>query len=243
MNVKLELPKLYVSMPHDCSYLPNRMATTLFVDPEAVISNQHYSQMAKQGFRRSGNLVYRPHCENCRECIAVRIPVDLFTPNRSQRRVWARNKDLVIEKVFPGYTEEHFELYKRYQKVRHTDSSMDTGDPEQYNSFLFGTVADTEIHEFRLATNSSGEQELLAVAIIDKLEDGLSAVYTFFNPSESRRAPGVYSVLYQIELARKLKLPYVYLGYYIADSRKMNYKINYRPVEGFDGKDWKLISG
>ncbi len=241
MNIKLELPKLYVSMPHECSYLPERMATTLFVDPEALISNQHYSHMATLGFRRSGSLVYRPHCKNCRECIAVRIPVASFTPNRSQRRVWARNQDLVIEKALPQYTQEHFALYKRYQKVRHTDSSMDTGDPDQYNSFLFGAVADTEVHEFRIVANSGGKQELLAVAIIDKLEDGLSAVYTFFNPSESRRAPGVYSVLYQIELARQLKLAYVYLGYYIADSRKMNYKINYQPIEGFDGKNWKRI--
>ena len=180
MNAKLELPRLYVSMPHACSYLRGRTATTLFVDPEAQLLHPHYSLMAKLGFRRSGSLVYRPHCESCRECIAVRIPVASFTPNRSQRRVWARNQDLVIEKVSPEYTEEHFTLYKRYQKVRHANSSMDTEDPDQYNSFLFGAVADTEVHEFRLVAESGSEQELLAVAIIDKLEDGLSAVYTFF---------------------------------------------------------------
>lgn len=242
MNAKLELPKLYISMPHECSYLSDRMAATLFVDPKAVISNQHYSLMVQMGFRRSGSMVYRPHCESCRECIAVRIPVATFKPSRSQRRVWMRNQNLVIKKVPPEYNEEYFALYQRYQQVRHPDSSMNSRDPNQYNNFLFGTVADTEVYEFRLGAENGGEQELLMVAIIDKLEDGLSAVYTFFNPSESRRAPGVYSVLYEIELARQLQLPYVYLGYYIADSRKMNYKINYKPLEAYDGKNWNVIN-
>ncbi|MFV1996880.1 MAG: arginyltransferase [Acidiferrobacterales bacterium] len=242
MNAKLELPKLYISMPHECSYLPGQIASTLFVDPKVVISNSHYSLLAQMGFRRSGSMVYRPHCEGCRECLAVRVPVATFKSSRSQRRVWTRNQDLVMTKVAPGYREEHFVLYQKYQRVRHTNSSMDSGEPEQYKSFLFGNSAETEVHEFRLGAENGGTQELLAVAIVDKLEDGLSAVYTFFNPSESRRAPGVFSVLYEIELARRLGLPYVYLGYYIADSRKMNYKINYQPLQAFDGKVWETIT-
>jgi len=241
MNAKLELPKLYISMPHECSYLPNRVASTVFVDPKSHISNPHYSLLARQGFRRSGSMVYRPHCEGCRECLAVRVPVATFTPSRSQRRVQARNQDLLITKVAPEYKEEHFTLYQKYQQVRHANSSMDCGDPDQYKNFLFGNSADTEVHEFWLGAKNGGKQELLAVAIIDILEDGLSAVYTFFDPSESRRAPGVFSVLYEIGLARQLKLPYVYLGYYIADSRKMNYKINYQPLQAFDGKVWETI--
>lgn len=242
MNEKLELPKLYVSMPHECGYLPDHVATILFVDPKAPVSAPRYSSMAKAGFRRSGNLVYQPHCEHCRECVAVRIAVATFSPNRSQRRVWARNQDLVINKVAPEYTDEHFALYRQYQRVRHANSSMDSEDPDQYSSFLFGEIATTEVYEFRLDAGGGGKNQLLAVAIIDKLEDGLSAVYTFFNPSESRRALGVFSVLYEIDLARKSGLPYLYLGYYVAESRKMNYKINYQPIEGFDGKSWKMIN-
>lgn len=242
MNAKLELPKLYISMPHECSYFPDRMASTLFVDPKALLSGSQYSLMARLGFRRSGSMVYRPHCEGCRKCLAVRVPVAAFKPNRSQRRVQVRNHDLVVTNVAPEFREEHFALYRKYQQVRHTNSSMDSGDQDQYKNFLFGDTAETEVHEFRLGIKNGCEQELQAVAIVDKLEDGLSAVYTFFNPSESRRALGVFSVLYEIELARQLKLPYVYLGYYIADSRKMNYKINYQPLQAFNGKNWKIIN-
>lgn len=242
MNAKQELPKLFVSIPHDCSYLDGRIATTMFVDPNADVSAQHYSLMAQLGFRRSGSLIYRPWCEGCRECLAVRVPIAAFEPNRSQRRVWKRNQDVVVNPLPAVFNEEHFELYRQYQQTRHANSSMDSGDPNQYENFLFGAVANTEVLEFRFGADSRRNNELLAVAVIDKLEDGLSAVYTFFNPSEYRLAPGVYSVLYEIELARQLQLPYVYLGYYIADSRKMNYKINYKPLEAFDGKDWKVIN-
>lgn len=241
MNAKLELPELFVSLPHDCSYLKDRIATSLFVDPEAIISVQHYDLMTQLGFRRSGNLVYRPHCESCRECLAVRVPVATFRPNRSQRRIWKRNQELVVNPLPASFNEEHFSLYRKYQQIRHSNSSMDTGDPGQYENFLFGTLINTEVLEFRFGPGSGRDNALLAIAVIDKLEQGLSAVYTYFDPSESRRAPGVYAVLYEIELARKLGLPYVYLGYYIADSRKMNYKINYQPLEAFTGKNWNEI--
>ncbi len=242
MNAKLELPKLFVSMPHECSYLHDRIATTLFVDPEAVVSAQHYGLMTQLGFRRSGSLIYRPHCEGCHECLAVRVPVAAFQPNRSQRRVWKRNQDVVINPAPASFNEEHFALYRKYQQTRHANSSMDSEDPDQYENFLFGASTNTEVLEFRFGPDSERDNALLAIAVIDKLEQGLSAVYTYFDPSESRRAPGVYSVLYEIELAQKLKLPYVYLGYYIADSRKMNYKINYQPLETFDGKEWDTIN-
>ncbi len=242
MNAKLELPKLFVSMPHQCSYLHDRIATTLFVDPDAVVSAQHYSLMTQLGFRRSGSLIYRPYCEGCRECLAVRVPVAAFQPNRSQRRVWKRNQDVLVNPTPAGFNEEHFAIYQKYQQTRHANSSMDSEDPDQYENFLFGAVANTEVLEFRIGPDGGRDNALLAIAVIDKLEQGLSAVYTYFDPSESRRAPGVYSILYEIELAQKLKLPYVYLGFYIADSRKMNYKINYRPLEAFDGKEWNAIN-
>jgi arginyl-tRNA--protein-N-Asp/Glu arginylyltransferase len=238
MSISQELPKIFVSMPHECGYLSDKIATTIFIDPKANISKPIYSLLARQGFRRSGDLIYRPHCEGCDACVPVRIPVAEFRPARSQRRVWQRNQDLVIREVSPGYTDEHFSLYRRYQQSRHTGSSMDTDDPDRYREFLFGSIAETRLIEMRAPTAGTAMGELLCVAVIDMLDDGLSAVYTYFEPDETRRALGVFSVLYEVELAKSLALPYTYLGYYIAESAKMNYKINYQPLQAFKYGDW-----
>ena len=226
-------------MPHECGYLPDEIATTIFVDPKAVISNSIYSLLAQQGFRRSGDLIYRPQCQECDACVPVRIPVETFKPNRSQRRIWQRNRDLTTTHLEAGFRQEHFELYRKYQSARHAGGSMDTDDPSQYGDFLFGKVGNTRLLEMRLAENHKEKGALLAVAVIDQLEDGFSAVYTFFDPAESRRALGVYAILLEIELARSEGLPYLYLGYYIAESEKMNYKLNYQPLRAFRNRAWE----
>jgi len=241
MSLGQELPKIYVSMPHECGYLTDKIATTIFVDPRASISIPIYTLLARQGFRRSGNLIYRPHCEGCDACIPVRIPASDFQPNRGQQRVWRRNQDLNITEVKADYTDEHFALYRRYQRTRHAGSSMDTDDPDRYRDFLFGTIADTRLIEMRAPAFGNGKGKLLCVAVIDVLDDGLSAVYTFFDPGETRRALGVFSVLYEVELAKSLGLPYTYLGYLIADSPKMSYKINYQPLQAFQSGKWDLL--
>ncbi|KPK11590.1 MAG: hypothetical protein AMJ68_05300 [Acidithiobacillales bacterium SG8_45] len=241
MSLSQELPKIFVSMPHECGYLADKIATTIFVDPQANISNMIYGLLARQGFRRSGDLIYRPHCEGCDACIPVRIPVTDFRPTRSQRRVWQRNQDLTICEVSSEYTDEHFTLYRRYQRSRHAGSSMDTDNPDRYRDFLFGSIADTRLIEMRAPTAGNDSSKLVCVAVIDVLDDGLSAVYTYFDPDESRRALGVFSILHEIELAKSLALPYTYLGYYIADSSKMNYKINYQPLQAFQHGEWNLL--
>ena len=238
MSLSQELPKIFISMPHECGYLQDKIATTIFVDPKANISNAVYSLLALQGFRRSGNLVYRPHCEGCDACVPVRIPVAEFHPTRSQRRVWQRNQDLAIRELSAEYTDEHFSLYRRYQRSRHAGSSMDTDDPDRYRDFLFGSIADTRMIEMRAPAAGSGKGKLLCVAVIDVLDDGLSAVYTYFEPDETRRALGIFSVLYEVEMAKTLDLAHAYLGYYIAESAKMNYEINYQPLQAFKNGNW-----
>lgn len=222
----------YASRPHPCSYLEGREAVTLFADPEATMSAAAYAELVDLGFRRSGSHVYRPHCPHCNACKAVRIPVSRFQPDRSQRRTARRNGDLDVTVVDASVDPGHFALYRRYMAHRHGGGGMDVEDPQQYRDFLISPWCDTRFVEFRL------EQRLLAVAVVDCLPQGLSAVYTFFDPAESARGLGVQAVLWQVQEARRLNLPWVYLGYWIAESPKMAYKARYRPLEMFSSGRW-----
>jgi arginine-tRNA-protein transferase len=226
----------YLSVPHQCGYFRDRTATTLFVDPSVTLSVADYSALIQHGFRRSGQMVYRPHCEHCHACVPVRIPVREFKPDRSQRRTLQRNNDLELREVAAEFREEHFALYQRYQQERHTEGGMDDHGPDQYRGFLFGGTADTRLYEFRFDTG-----QLVAVAAMDALQDGYSAVYTFYDPRHSDRGPGVFAILKQIELTRARGLDYLYLGYWIEASAKMRYKTRYQPLEMFDGGQWSRI--
>ncbi len=219
-------------MPHPCSYLPGRTATSLFLDPRQPLDSRQYAGFMRLGFRRSGDLIYRPHCRGCNACIPVRIPVDGFRPDRGQRRVWKRNQDLSVIPHSPAYSEEHFKLYQRYQTRRHPGGGMDDPDPQKYINFLGSQRIHTVFYEIRL------RMKLLGVAVTDILPDGLSAVYTFFDPEEKRRSLGVYAVLWQIEQARERRLPWLYLGYWIKECQKMAYKGNYRPLEVLVNGHW-----
>jgi len=219
-------------MPHPCSYLPGRTATTLFIDPRYPLDGDKYARFTRLGFRRSGDLVYRPHCRDCSACTPVRIPVDRFAPTRSQRRVVRRNADLVVRARPSVFMPEHFNLYLRYQAIRHSGGGMDDPDPQKYVNFLMGRQVETVFYEMRR------DEELLAVAVVDHLPDGLSAVYTFFDPQESNRGLGTFAILWQIEHARLVGLPWVYLGYWIAESKKMAYKANFRPLEAYRHGRW-----
>lgn len=222
----------YATPEHECNYLPNQKAITLFADPDAQLSNQIYSQLAVYGFRRSGQHIYRPSCMNCKACIPVRVPVATFKPGKSQRRVSSKNRDLDILIVKADYHDEHFVLYQKYIKTRHPDGGMDEAEPDKYMEFLTSDWSDTQFVEFRL------QRKLLSVAIIDKLENGLSAVYTFFDPDHSSRSLGTYAVLWSIKKASELSLPYLYLGYWIRDCQKMSYKKDFRPIELFQNGTW-----
>jgi len=222
----------YASRRHDCPYLPDRDAVTLFADPDAPMNNDVYGRLSEFGFRRSGRMIYRPACPGCSACIPVRIPAERFRGRRIDRRVWRRNADLAVTATPPTYREDHFRLYRRYLKARHAGGSMDTEDPAQYLEFLTSPWSDTVFYEFRL------REALLAVAVTDRLPDGLSAVYTFFDPDARARSLGQYAILWQVAEARRLGLGAVYLGYWIEQCRKMSYKGKIRPLQMYRDGQW-----
>jgi leucyl-tRNA---protein transferase len=215
----------YSTPPHPCSYLEDRQATILFADPRYPMTSHLYRQLIDLGFRRSGNYVYRPRCHGCDACQSVRIPVSRFRPNRSQRRSWNSNRDITSEMTAPRFDEEHYALYLRYQIARHDESDGEGNSREQYQKFLLSAWSNGMLVEFRL------DGQLLMVAIVDQLENGLSAVYTFFDPDHSRRSLGTLAILWQLTHAERLNLPYLYLGYYVEGCQRMRYKKSYRPLE------------
>lgn len=227
--------KLYASPPHPCSYLPGRQATTLFVDPFFPMTQAAYTYLSQLGLRRSGNHVYKPACEGCHACVPVRVPVASFRPNRSQRRTWRVNQDLSVRTCTEVATDEQFPLYAKYLATRHSDGDMHPPDREQFQSFLSSGWSDSVAYEFR------ADGRLVAVAVTDRLQDGLSAIYTFFDPAEAARGLGTYAVLWQIAEAERLRLPYLYLGYWIQACRKMSYKQRFHPLEGFVDGHWVVL--
>lgn len=228
--------KVFATHPHECSYLPAEQATTLFVDPAAHVDINLYSQLSELGFRRSGPHLYRPHCAGCDACIPARIPVEPFKPNRQQRRIWQRNQDLRVEDRTELSSDEFYDLYARYIEGRHRDGDMYPPTRQQFDSFLTREWDVTHYYCFY------ADERLIAVAVVDVIEAGLSAIYTFFDPELTARSLGVYAVLWQIEQARRLGLSSVYLGYWIKQCRKMAYKINYRPVELLISGRWIALS-
>ncbi len=225
----------YATQPHSCSYLDDQEASTIFIDPNHRVDAELYSRLSEHGFRRSGEHLYRPGCENCQACIPLRVIVDAYQPTRQQRRVWKKNQDLNIEVSEDISSGEHYALYEKYINERHYDGDMYPPSREQYGSFLSAQWDVTHYIEYRL------ENRLLGVAVTDTLDNAVSAIYTFFDPAETKRSLGVYSVLFQIELAKKLQRPYLYLGYWIKDSPKMNYKSQYRPFEIYRDGRWLLV--
>lgn len=228
--------KVYATHPHPCSYLEDQQATTLFVDPETRIDAKTYSQLANMGFRRSGPHIYRPHCDSCNACIAARVPVKTFKPSRRQRKIINRNQDLRVEEIIDIDTPQCYQLYERYISERHADGDMHPATLEQYLSFLTDDMGITKYYGFMLA------EQLIAVAVTDIMETGLSAIYTFFDPDFDRRSLGVYGVLWQIEHSKQLGLPYVYLGYWIKACRKMSYKTDYRPLQLLINNRWLSLT-
>ncbi|MGH8500940.1 MAG: arginyltransferase [Gammaproteobacteria bacterium] len=230
------LPLLfYVTPPEPCAYLPAREAVNVFADPRARMNTTLYGRLVDKGFRRSGSHLYRPQCPGCSACVPTRIPVAHFEPDRSQRRNRRINQDLTAAILPQAYRSEHFALYRRYQRMRHTGGEMDNPTPQSYFDFLSCAWADTLFVEFRF------NGALLSVAVCDRLKEGLSAVYTFFDPQQARRGLGTHAILWQIEETRRRGLDYVYLGYWIAGNRKMSYKTRFRPIEGLINGRWRRL--
>jgi arginyl-tRNA--protein-N-Asp/Glu arginylyltransferase len=226
---------LYLTGEHSCSYLPDRPARTLFVDPLARIDGATFQSLLEQGFRRSGSHIYRPACRGCQACISLRLPVASFEPNRSQWRNFRANAaEVTVTDRPPTFQPEHFALYRRYLHARHPEGSMAEGTSENYRDFLIDPWGgETRLLEFRLGGR------LMAVAVTDVTPGGLSAVYTFFDPDLSHRAPGSFAILCQIQAAKGLGLPYLYLGYWIDACAKMSYKSRFRPLEAWNGREWE----
>lgn len=233
MNSPRQL-QFFVTPPQPCPYLDDRDSISLFAEPEAL-DNRLYSRLAQLGFRRSGNQVYRPACMQCKACIPSRIPVADFQPRRRDRRCLADNIDLEASWVVAHYSAEHFALYSAYLSARHPEGGMDQPTPDQFRQFLIGVWSDTWFLELRL------DGRLVAVGVTDRLADGLSAVYTFYDPALSGRGLGNCCILHQIAQARHLCLPYLYLGYWIAASSKMAYKGRFRPLEVLQDGHWQTL--
>lgn len=225
----------YATPPHECSYLPGREAVTLFADPYARMTNDAYSRLTLHGFRRSGGYVYRPACPGCSACVPVRIPVSEFRPSRSQRRAWARNQDLEVRERPSEFRDEHFHLYCRYMHTRHPGGGMDQADAEKYMDFLTSDWSETGFVEFR------AQGHLVSVAVIDYLQHGLSAVYTFFDPDEAARSLGTHAILWEVHRARGLGLAWLFLGYWIRECPQMAYKAQFRPLERFHNGHWEVL--
>lgn len=224
--------KFYITPAHDCSYFDDRQATTLFVDPRSKIDTQQFALLTESGFRRSGDYIYRPHCETCQACQSLRVPVASFISGKSQKRIRQKNTDLQVSLVEARFQEEHFALYQRYINQRHSDGDMYPATEEQYRSFLLAPFASCRFVEFRL------NERLVAISVIDLLPDALSAVYTFFEPNEQQRSLGVFAILWQIQFCIENNLQFLYLGYYIADSKKMSYKNKYTPFQIYKNDEW-----
>ena len=230
--------QFYATAPYPCSYLEDHEARSQVATPPQLINTKVYSELIRAGFRRSGQFTYRPYCDQCKSCVATRIPVQQFVPNRSQKRAFLKHTPLEAKILPLEFIAEHFDLYHRYQLSRHANqidgnSVENTEDEEdQYRQFLVQSHIDSYMVEFR-------ENGILRmVSVIDIVSDGLSSVYTFFDTSQEKASYGTYGILWQIEKAKELQLKYVYLGYYIQQSPKMSYKIRFKPIEGLIDGMW-----
>lgn len=229
----------YLTIEHPCGYYDDRSSQNIVPDPDFTMDGRVYSQLVANGFRRSGDHVYRPHCQGCNDCIAVRINPAEFTPKRNQRRTLKANSDIDIIVKPAEFTQEYFELYRQYINSRHADGNMADPDKNDFTRFLFCNWGDTLFIEFRFKPTAKDQPGKLAgIAVTDLLSNGLSAVYTFFDPEMSKRSLGIFSILSQIDLCQQYGLPYLYLGYWIPEHPKMHYKSQFNGLEYYRNNIW-----
>ncbi|HBR97928.1 MAG TPA: arginyltransferase [Gammaproteobacteria bacterium] len=223
---------LYKSVAIPCAYRPGLQASNLYANPYDPPDRKRYAHLIRLGFRRSGDLVYRPDCQHCQHCVSVRVKTIEFNPKRRFRRVLRKNSDLAVTVTTPGYSDEMFNLYRRYLQAHHAGGGMDNPSEEDFRQFLVSDWSDTLFMQVRL------HGALIAVAVTDVVLDGLSSVYTFYEPDEAQRSLGSFAIMQQIALTRDRALPYLYLGYWVRDSRKMCYKTDFQPLQYYYQRQW-----
>lgn len=233
-DIKAQAIQFYSTASYACSYLEHKQARSMVAAPSHLVDTTSYSQLVHQGFRRSGAFTYKPYCDHCQACIPIRIDVANFHPDKSQRRVLKKLSHLTASVHPLHWNEEHYQLYQRYQQQRHPSSSMNDDSASQYVQFLLSSHVDSQLIEFRDADN-----KVKIVAIIDRLTDGISAVYTFFDP-DTKASLGTYTILKQIEMCHDQGLKWLYLGYWIEESRKMAYKTRFSPYQLLENGKWSV---
>lgn len=246
VNQTPEQPQFFMTAPHACGYLPGMIERKVFTHLIGRRAPQINDLLTQAGFRRSQTIAYRPACEGCRACISVRVPVDAFKPSRTQRRILAANRDLVGEQKQNTSTGEHYSLFRDYLSHRHPDGGMMEMSVLDFSLMIEDSHVETDLIEYRRRgpdtfINGRGAGPLIATALTDVLADGLSMVYSFYDPNETARSLGTYMILDHIERARKRGLPYLYLGYWIEGSRKMDYKAKFLPQERLGQNGWELV--
>ena len=234
-------PQFYVTAPQPCPYLEGRMERKLFTALQGEHATRLNDALSKQGFRRSQNVLYRPSCAECSACLSARIRVADFTPSRSQRRTERRNAHLQRKAVSPWASEEQYALFRAYLDSRHADGGMADMDIFEYAAMIEETPIRSRVIEYTSPAPDGGEDELVAVCLTDVLDDGLSMVYSFYDPQRRRQSLGTYVILDHVRLAREAGLPYVYLGYWVPGSPKMGYKAGFSALEVYHKGAWRDI--
>jgi len=230
--------QFYITPAHECPYLPQKKSKTVFLNPELVPDQNIYRWLIDKGFRRSGDHIYRPQCDDCEQCISVRIKAKHFSANKQQKRC-AKNGKRFITKLHPAsFSKEHYLLFENYINTRHQDGDMYPTSEKQFKDFVLSDWMDTQFLDFVEPTSG----KLVACCVFDQLQSGLSAIYTFFDNDYAKFSLGRLAVLTLIEKSLDLQLPYVYLGYWIKNCQKMAYKGEYRPIECFINDQWIHLS-
>lgn len=234
-------PQFYVTAPQPCPYLPGRMERKLFTALQNENAEKLNDSLSRQGFRRSQNVLYRPACADCAACLSARIRVSDFAPSKSQRRVLKRNNGLMRSAVSPWATEEQFALFRDYLDTRHADGGMADMDIFEFAAMIEQTPIRSRVIEYHHREEDGSKGTLAATCLTDILEDGLSMVYSFFDPDLARNSLGTFLILDHIEIARSNGLPYVYLGYWVQGSDKMDYKRRFAATEVYMEREWQRL--